>query len=473
MVHEYSVLAYLLQNPEDWPRYYKHLLEGDPEDELCSYILHTVSKVYDDYQFLPKNPEELLYVLTRGGSDEANPVTLSLADKLFDRETISGIERLAVSDFLFSRRAKEIGETLSDLDSFPTSESLSNIIRDLEHLGRIAKDDEDDWIFPFSEEIMANPQQAVSALRGTPFRTGIPEFDGLLNGGWYREEQVVFVGLPGFGKSLTLLYMTLAGLIGTSDRAVYYGLDNSAADLIARTHAIISQEPMESDYGEALRSRCTFRRDQFIIRRWPRYQKGVRDIDADLDKVYDRFYESDRSRGIPHEEAGKARVFTVDYADVLAAPVGFRGEERHRLNYNYAGLAAIAEKRKITNLTASQANARGMGVKTMNMDNAAEAFAKSNHTSVMITLNQSAADFVANRMWLGMVKARRKHTRYRLPVIIDRERMSLYQDPDEDVQYLDIEEGGGPPRVRRKKADDGLVKMALALPREKPKGDEG
>ena len=86
---------------------------------------------------------------------------------------------------------------------------------------------------------------------------------------------------------------------------------------------------------------------------------------------------------------------------------------------------------------------------TINMNNAAEAFAKNRHASLVITINQPPADFAKNLMWLAFVKARREATQLKIPFEMDRTTMSLKDYYGKEVVYLSDEAEGNRPRSKK------------------------
>lgn len=82
-------------------------------------------------------------------------------------------------------------------------------------------------------------------------------------------------------------------------------------------------------------------------------------------------------------------VVIIDYADILAPPVGFNGESRDAVNHNWKALRRLNQELHCLMVTATQANAASFSANTLEMAHFAEDNRKYAHVTAMIGLNQN------------------------------------------------------------------------------------
>lgn len=86
------------------------------------------------------------------------------------------------------------------------------------------------------------------------------------------------------------------------------------------------------------------------------------------------------------------RVIVIDYADIMAADVDFRGqEERHRQNHIWSRLRGVSQEFNVLVITATQADAKSYDQSgLLAMKNFSEDKRKYSHVTAMYGLNQTA-----------------------------------------------------------------------------------
>jgi hypothetical protein len=82
------------------------------------------------------------------------------------------------------------------------------------------------------------------------------------------------------------------------------------------------------------------------------------------------------------------KVIVVDYADILAAPPGYRGESRDAINENWKALRRMSQEQQCLVAVATQANAASYTAGTLGMENFSEDKRKFAHVTAMVGLNQ-------------------------------------------------------------------------------------
>ena len=86
-------------------------------------------------------------------------------------------------------------------------------------------------------------------------------------------------------------------------------------------------------------------------------------------------------------------VVVVDYADILAAPAGFTGENvREGVNTTWKQLRALSQERHCLVVTATQANAQSYNASLLDMANFSEDKRKYAHVTGMVGLNCTATE---------------------------------------------------------------------------------
>lgn len=85
-------------------------------------------------------------------------------------------------------------------------------------------------------------------------------------------------------------------------------------------------------------------------------------------------------------------VVVVDYADILAPPVGFKGESRDAVNDNWKAMRRMSQDLHCLVVVGTQANAGSYTSETLGMHNFSEDKRKLSHVTGMLGLNQNNAE---------------------------------------------------------------------------------
>lgn len=459
-MEDYKVLAFMLQNPENYSYYRIHLQQIKFQDVWVKYAFDLCEMMYTQLGDIPHDSTQLKYIVRTRSPLADKPEQLnffkSVIDKLYDPTIISGVDRIMMADHLFLAEREGISKQILSFNHIPTQEELAGLQNKLHLLSDVAYGESDDWALPLSEEELMRSPEDLDEERGDPLTTGCPRWDESLDGGFFRKEQVLFVALPGFGKSLLLLHMGITTAI-TGNRSILYSMDNPMWEVKKKIRAHISGIPVGTKITNDEWQRIIepylgkFKPDSLIIRNWPRGGKSMIDVRRDVKKAAARY--------------GKIDQFILDYLNVMAPMTAVKGQPWVEIDQNSMMASGLAEEMDMSCIAAAQSDKSAMQRITQDMDNTAGAFSLNRHTALTITVNQKGSDMASNRVWLALAKGRRTRTRYKAPFHMDRQTFKL-TELDQEYQLIDEDgETRAQIKTRKKKTDVEEAISEAVLPK--------
>ncbi len=263
----------------------------------------------------------------------------------------------------------------------------------------------------------------LGQIKGIPDNMFQPDFRFMIDaldqaiGGLKRGELMAFHGLPGVGKTWSLVHCLRAlalqgeaGVIYSGEQTKWEIVGRAAQNFGALTSTKLQETRGWNPYTKTFHSiqnpRCLDDSgvvanaisqafgfgSRIFVREFVPDEFTTDDINTHLDNL-------ERSLGV------QPLVILVDY-DELMAPR--RRQEQTRLNILdiFNGLKGIAKKRNIIVILATQSNAQGMSATLIGMGNLGEAFAKAKPTDVLISLNQTQQEYIDGTMRLYVYKNR-------------------------------------------------------------------
>lgn len=124
-------------------------------------------------------------------------------------------------------------------------------------------------------------------------------------------------------------------------------------------------------------------------------------------------------------------LIIIDEADRLALPGKvYDDSSYHRLGEVYVQLIQLASDFECPIWTASQANRSAYGTDQVTADKIAGSLQKVQLCSLLISINQNKTEAVDGRCRIYVDRSRRGFDNYSIPCIIDKERMTIYPEPD-------------------------------------------
>lgn len=426
-MNDYALLSLLIQDPKYWKLYNRNLTEYEWEDDWIKSVYQVYSKFTAKHSSPITDPDKLMWVCEKfiktPMSPEQRETLRSTVDCLYSME-LDSVDRMQVSDYLLSVRRQAIAEKImmGDIDD------LEQAQKEIADIARVKAMQTAQSEFLFSEEAMEDPLEKVQEEEGEPISTGSCLLDELMNGGWYRGKQVVFLGLPGFGKTyFQIHFATVAAKAG--HRVVYIALDNTKGEMRKRIYSCAAGIPFsdlktikKSEYRDKLKA-LNIGSDKFILVMGHRKRTTMAEIQAELDRIV--------------ETVGPIDMICLDYIDVVKSSNSKR-EQYQDLDEAYAEHAGWGTIYNAVMVTASQGNRGGFGKPHLDQNDMAGAFAKNNHAAYVISVNQSGSDKAAERVWLAFLKVREEQARYRKAFVMRRSTGEVLDDPSAIV-WLDTE----------------------------------
>jgi KaiC/GvpD/RAD55 family RecA-like ATPase len=209
----------------------------------------------------------------------------------------------------------------------------------------------------------------------------------------------VAVALPGFGKTLSLIWMAYQAAM-QGKKVLFVTLDMPADEIAMRFDACISRTPIRSlrwrttDVWTKLKSFRRQHRQSLWLKSFPARDTTVADLAHYMDLL--------EARGFT------ANMLVVDYADKLS-PIEARRSHDNRyyeLGDVYVELQNLMLRRHLVVWTASQAVRKGTTKNLIMMDDIAEGFSKVHVADTVITLNQTPEEMATQRLRIFVAKMR-------------------------------------------------------------------
>lgn len=227
--------------------------------------------------------------------------------------------------------------------------------------------------------------------------TLIPKLDNALDGGMRAGEMGVVVMGPGVGKSMFLIHMAKAAVLGGM-AALYYSLELYPLRLEARFDATFSGIKTRelSTYPEEVRSkiRSIYLQAQgdLLLRYAPPNSISISALDSHIARL-------------ANESSFYPQVICIDYADLLV-PRDERIPRHLQLTRIYEDLRSLGRKYSCSIWTASQPKAEGWDEDLIEINQAAGAWGKSHFVDVMLTAqrDREVPNSPIIRMFTGKIR---------------------------------------------------------------------
>lgn len=334
----------------------------------------------------------------RNGDAPTPDVTLDVAGRLFNRVKLKRLSEQIQADL----EAGDVEKAESRIaDMRPVELGVGEVIRPGE--------DAEFWAFVFDDNQMR-------PLVWYPGPLG-----QFVNSVLVRDAFVALTGPAKRGKSFWLLDMAFMAVTGDHHRVAYFeGGDLSRRQIgmrlgqraLRRTRPggskvvkwpvkFINHDELETEdleLSEVTQGECQMA--------WKKAQRG-----RDLFRLS---CHSNSSLSVSHVESMIKRwdsdgwtpdVIVIDYADILAPPLGIR-EPRDQINENWKAMRRISQDWHCLVLTATQGDAASYDAKVMRKKNFSDDRRKHDHVTAMIGLNASDADKSRGVMRLNFVDRR-------------------------------------------------------------------
>lgn len=211
-----------------------------------------------------------------------------------------------------------------------------------------------------------------------PFITGLERC--LADGGFAREELVVFAGLASAGKSFALLHMANMALL-QQKKVVFYSLEMTEEKLATRLDAAytgVLTHQLRDNPDAVLARLASLQKmfgDNILFKRMKAGLTRVSDLRAHLDLL--------KFKGF------QAEVIIIDYINLMR-PEAHTREGRHRdLGDVYIGLKGLQQERHLWCFTAAQSNRAGFNSPLITIKDFADSFEGGMHADVVISINRN------------------------------------------------------------------------------------
>lgn len=219
----------------------------------------------------------------------------------------------------------------------------------------------------------------------------------LANGGFAKEELVVFAGLASAGKSFSLLHMANVSLI-QKKKVVFYSLEMTEEKLATRLDAAFTGFPTSQirDNNEAVQTRLAQMQkmfgDNILFKKMRAGYTRVSDLRSHLDLL--------KFKGFVPE------VLILDYINLMR-PETMTREGRHRdLGDVYIGLKGLQQERHLWAFTAAQSNRAGFNSPLITIKDFADSFEGGMHADVVISINRNDDEAEQEKARLYVAKDR-------------------------------------------------------------------
>jgi hypothetical protein len=421
---ELHLLSYLVQNPGRYRLcrgYLEELAIESPALHVTWNLLQSKFKEYDNFPSL----EEAKWLVEQKAPGQAQDIQ-AIMDLVYTTP-VGGVSGEYLTELLVNTEKVKLFDRLEKSRSLQDLQELQDRIRILQECLVM---DTPKWFSPFAEKLISNPFKTLESHWGTPIPFGLPEMDVWMQGGGRRGELITLIGLTGGGKSILLLWWALWQAM-QGYYVVYFSYDNVVGELLSRlwcaSSGVLMDQVEATPEAEFAARLIGFAKQfsgierRFIIEKYPRGTRTVRDIESTIDQV--------------EQWLGRTLdAVYVDYGDCVKAQ-DIKKDVRFQLDSVFSSLGALAEEYNIMLVTATQANRAAKYLEVLDIDSAAEAWQKIWHSAVAMALCQSRLEKMMGKARLVVGKARRTRTDYIVPILLDPNNMRVLQDPTAKIQY--------------------------------------
>lgn len=458
-----SLLAYLVQNPDDYPALHPIFADtGYTFQNDALELLHVAVKdSWQRFECLPTQDQMKSWLYSKN-LFQANPDKLKVITKAVDKvytEELNGIDRQIVLGEILKSERQVLSERALKMDPHNFNEEATWLQRRLDVLHLISQRDNGQWAMPLDDKWISQPAQTLATYLGNPIPLGFPRIDFWLGGGGRRGELILPAALPEDGK--TMFLVTLVCNLAKAGRRSYVAqCDNTFEEFIAKIWACLAgcstddllNPTNHTQYKLAqVRKKYPNIHRLIVVRKWPRGTKTVADFKRDFLMFEKMLRPYDLAQGVPEKEAGLFDCVMGDYLDTFTAK---RVHKEHRFGLDEVckEFAGCCEEYEKLGVFPTQLNRTAKYIDVPDIDNLSEAFTKSHHAAVIPMFFASKADRMLGKSNIFWAKTRRLRGKFVTPMIKDVRTQTFIEDEQREIYYLDAVANNPKKTVEQEKA---------------------
>lgn len=362
--------------------------ELDPElfkYEASKFAMRACHAIAKDVGHGPSTGTVVIQRLRRWMDD--GKATLEIVKKVCELLDDAEDAGLPEADQIIAELAPVIAQRIRDqavqsaIESFGRKGDLSKAVQLEERASRIGVVDTS-----VGTLLGTDSWQELSELRNLErLKTGVPELDGVLDGGLQRQGLGIVVGGPGDGKSMMLSHIGAVNLLDGLFVG-YATLELPRPLVLARTKANLTSMPINAlvneDSKEAQRrlQQLSSGLGKFVVQDFTAYATTIEDIKDWVARCEDTY-------------GKKMDLLIVDYGDKL----GVKKQKDEDSGYTsgrivFEGLRIYSVERKMFVWTASQATRQKDKRKRLDLNDVADSMHKVRVADLVVTLNLKEQD---------------------------------------------------------------------------------
>lgn len=333
-----------------------------------------------------------------------------LPDKLQDHDVL--VEKTVE----FCKR-QAVLKALIDGAKAASAGNIAEPIRLLEEAAQIGLSNQTGVIVASNEEVekrimrrSISSEEAINPM--------IPDsYKYFLNGGMRKKEVWTWLAGTGFGKSMALVHIGRAALIGHWN-VLHYTMEMSDEEIVDRYDAALTGIPLGKLSHQPGRFKNKFLsfRDvvmgstcQLIVKEFPMNSATVSDFESHM-------------LSLQHKEGFFPDVVIVDYADVLVSDRKYK-EPRFEREFVFMELKRISMKHNLLVWTATQGDRKSLSKSVIDLDNTAESMAAPRISTGVLALCQTKKEREQNIARIWIAKNRHRRAKIAIPVRQDLSRV--------------------------------------------------
>lgn len=344
-------------------------------------------------EFSPKEVEAFFKAYT----GDVNP-----AVKRFYLDHLQEVHRVRVAQEVIRRGIEYVSEGKVDAFVHDVVSSLSFRSEDIRTV--------------FFRRDLEEVLRTITKVEEERIRTLFPTLDAYLGGGFASRELVIILGGTGVGKTAFLINLAWSAII-QGKKVFYYTFEVSAERIVLRLLSLILSKKYTdilADPQSAIQQldehvmAALF--DNFIVIEAPTFSMTPSQLDANIETQIVQGHIPD--------------IVFVDYGDIMLPQRSYR-ERWLELETSYMELRAIATKRNVVMVTASQINREGADAKQIKLEHVKGAYGKTHNADVVLSLNYAVEDKFKNQIRLYINKNRNNVADKEIPLEVDYETMTF------------------------------------------------
>lgn len=358
---------------------------------------------------------------------------------------------------------------------------LKEVMREFKgHLNAVTRDvaEDDHWGPGFS---MFSESGVRSAIRWVNelYTSGVvplgwPRLDKHMGGGLRGGELLLFMTSTGLGKTLAAINL-VSNLAVAGKRALYYFTDNTRAEMAERVSACITRRAIryevreEHEYTQSILHAVGGYNDNLILMELPPGRFSIPDVREHISINRETWANWDRMRGVPEENCGEIDVIVLDYLEEFKSGEG-KGSDWEEVRQSSVACKGIAKELSLPVVALTQGNKESLSAEIHEMWMGGSSTQKFNPAAHVIIQNkQNSVERASNKVLWFIPKSRRINSRYVSPMLLDKARQLILEDPDQDIYAM---EELGEKRMKAPKLSKGRG-SDVALPADNIRENKG